>query len=383
MRQRRVSLVMERQVGYRERVLRGVWRYTTAAGPWVIRGMDLRIEAVPAIREFDPHGIIAGFWSPDAAREVVALGRPTVDVFDWLPELRAARVGIADRAVGRMAAAHLLERGLRSFAFVGGGARFAEERNAGFCEVLGAEGYACAAFTDVYSDIWVHGSWITRSDHLRRFLAPLPKPLGVLAANDHLGAATLETCRAAGIRVPEQVAVIGVDNDEFMCNLATPPLSSVAVDAERVGYEAAALLDKLMEGEPRPKKPILIPPVGVVARPSTDLLALGDEDVAAALRLIRARALRQLSVADVLREVPMRRRTFERRFKQAVGHGAAEEIRRVRVAQARHLLAETDLPMPQVATRSGFSNAQRFSRVFHQATGVTPTQYRRQFGYRA
>lgn len=383
MQQRRVALVIERQVGYREQVLRGIWRYVSSTRRWTCRGMDLRPEAVPGIRAFDPHGLIVGLWNPGPAAEVAKIDRPMVDVFDWMPQIELPRVGIADRLVGRMAADHLLERGLRHVGFVGPDIRFALLRLSGFQERLAEEGVTARVYSLAFDETWLSDSWISTSATLRDFLLTLPRPCGVFAANDHLGACTIETCRDLGLRVPDDVAVLGVDNDEFMCTLIAPPLSSISVDAERVGYEAAVMLDRLLDGEPAPTRPTLIPPIGVVARPSTDILATEDAQIAAALRFIRARALRRITVADILREVPMRRRTFERRFVEVVGHGVVEEVRRVRLEAARHLLAETDLPMPQVATRSGFPNARQFSRVFRQVTGATPTRYRRQFGFRA
>jgi LacI family transcriptional regulator, galactose operon repressor len=178
--------------------------------------------------------------------------------------------------------------------------------------------------------------------------------------------------------MPEQVALAGVDNDDLFCELARPPLSSVAIPAERIGYEAAALLDRLLAGARPPRQPLLLPPVRLVARQSSDVVALDDPNVAAALRVIRTNAHVALRVADIVRKVPISRRALERRFRQALHRGLGDEIRRVHVDRAKDLLAATDLPVAMVAERSGFCGSGHLCVVFRQDTGQTPTAYRRQ-----
>jgi len=176
--------------------------------------------------------------------------------------------------------------------------------------------------------------------------------------------------------VPEDVAVVGVDNDDLLCELARPSLSSVIVPAERVGYEAAALLDRLLAGNKPPRDPLLIPPPGVVSRKSSDVLAIDDPVVAQAVRFLRDSAHLPLRVSDVLRAVPVSRRALERRFQAVLGRGLAKEIRRLHVNQAKQLLANSELPMQTIAERCGFSSQYHFSRTFRKAVGTTPTAYR-------
>lgn len=211
-----------------------------------------------------------------------------------------------------------------------------------------------------------------------RWVRGLPRPVGVFAANDAWGVQLIEVCRQANLRVPDDVALVGVDNDDLLCEMARPSLSSVAVPAEQVGFEAAALLDKLLAGETPAAGSALFPPVRVVARQSSDLLALDDAEVAAAVRLIR-RAGKPIQVADILREVAISRRALERRFAAVLGRGLGEEIRRVRVERARELLAGTELPMAAVAARAGYSGVTRLCVAFRKGTGYAPADYRRRF----
>jgi LacI family transcriptional regulator len=201
----------------------------------------------------------------------------------------------------------------------------------------------------------------------------------VSAFYDMWGLQLAEVCRDVGLRVPADVAIVGIGNDDLLCEMSRPSLSSVAVPAEQIGHEAAALLERLMAGSAPPERPIMLPPLGVVTRQSSDILAIGDPDVAAAVRFIRQRGHLPTRVGDVLREVPVSRRSLERKFRQILNRGVSEEIRRVHVDRARALLSGTDLPMSALADHAGFSNATHLSVVFRQETGMTPTSYRRQF----
>jgi LacI family transcriptional regulator len=198
-----------------------------------------------------------------------------------------------------------------------------------------------------------------------------------LAANDLWGNQLLEVCRQVGLRVPDDVAVLGVGNDELLCELARPELTSVALPGERIGMEAAAMLDGLLSRSPAPARSRLLRPQGVVTRHSTDVLSVDDPEVAAAVRFIRNNAHLSICVDDVLLEVPVCRRTLERRFRAVLKRGLGEEIRRVRVERASALLATTSASMVEIGQRSGFSDAKQFSAIFHNETGQTPTAYRR------
>jgi LacI family transcriptional regulator len=199
-----------------------------------------------------------------------------------------------------------------------------------------------------------------------------------MACNDFRGTQALDACRRAGIAVPEEVAVVGVDNEELVCTLANPPLSSVVPNARSIGYEAAALLDRLMRGEPEPTTPLFIPPVEVITRLSTDVNAIADPEVATAMRFIREHACEGIAVADVLSQVPVSRSVLQRRFRGLLGRSIHGEIAGVRLQRAKQLLIETDLPLAAIAQRTGFSHVEYLCAAFRQATGLPPGTYRRE-----
>jgi LacI family transcriptional regulator len=213
------------------------------------------------------------------------------------------------------------------------------------------------------------------------WLVRLPKPLGVFASTDLLGRRILEACLRARIEVPDTIAVVGVDNDETLCELAAPPLSSVDANHYGVGYEAAGLLARLMRGGSPPTSRVLIQPAELVVRASSERWAVSDPEVARALGLIHAGpddALRTaLHVEDVVRQVPLSRRTLERRFHQVVGHSIYDEILRARVNRAQHLLSATTWPIKRIALETGFSYPEHLAAVFKTRVGRSPTQYRR------
>lgn len=210
-----------------------------------------------------------------------------------------------------------------------------------------------------------------------RWVRGLPRPVGIFATNDIWGVQLAEVCLRADLRVPEDVAILGVDDDDLLCEFARPALSSIAVPAQRIGYEAAREVDRLLRGVQARSRPLLFPPLGVIARRSTDILAIEDGEVAASLRFIRQHAYQPIRVTDLLRVVPTSRRSLERRFRKVLGRSILDEIRRVHVERASQLLAQTDLTLNSIAERSGFTDAKRFSTVFRQMVGMTPSAYRR------
>jgi LacI family transcriptional regulator len=187
----------------------------------------------------------------------------------------------------------------------------------------------------------------------------------------------LEAARLAGLRVPEDLAVLGVDDDPVLCELAVPPLSSIALDTRRIGFQGAVLLDRLMRGRPLPERPLLVGPLGVVARRSTDILALEDDLVAASARYIRENSHRALRVPDLLRNAGCSRRTLEVRFQEALGRTPYEEILRVRLGRVADLLVQTDWPLKKIALSSGFAYPEQMHAGFRRAFGTTPARYRR------
>jgi LacI family transcriptional regulator len=380
----KVALLVETSRGYGRALLRGVVRYARLHGPWAfhLRPGDFE-QDVPRLREWGGTGIIARIETPEVARAVLRAGVPTIalDLAEaehaaGHPLSRLGEVASDSRGAARLAAEHLLERGFRHFAFVGTPGRvWSDRREAAFVDRLRESGCAVAIYRPPGERRGV--APLREQPHLARWLAALPRPAGVMACHDDRGREVLEACRVAGLAVPDEVAVIGVDNDELLCELADPPLSSVALDAEMGGYRAAELLDGMMRGKVRSPRRLLVEPLHVVARRSTDVVAPEDPEIAAAVRFIHDHAAEGIGVADVVADRLLSRRALEIRFRKALGRSPHEEIQRVRLERARRLLRETDLAIPRVAEAAGYGRASYLAQVFRQHLGTTPARYRR------
>ncbi|MDE0863398.1 MAG: XylR family transcriptional regulator [Rubripirellula sp.] len=359
-------------------VLEGISRYLVENPPWSVQ-LDLRelLVTPPSwLRRWDGDGIITRSTTPEMAEIILQWGIPTVNLTDIYGDQGIPSIWNDHESIGRLAADHLLQRGLKQFAFCGfTDHQWSQARHQGFREKLSELGFEVIFHSSDWSQARQTG-WENQQAKIVQWLQDLPKPIGVLACNDFRGQHLLEACRVAQISVPDQVAVIGVDNDQVICDFCQPSLSSVIPAAERIGFEAARMLDQLMRGEPLAEQHVKIPPLGIAARQSTDVMTIDDADVVAALKIIRERACASLSVADILREVPIARSSLERRFRQSVGRSPQAEIRNVQIKKAQQLLRETDLPLSQIATLTGFKHSEYFSVVFKRETGQTPGQYR-------
>ena len=330
----------------------------------------------PWLKVWRGDGIIARV---DNAAIAAALRRcrvPVVDVSAALATPVFPRVVTDSAAATALAAEHLRERGLRNFAYCGDARfRWSAQRGRFFSEQVKAMGAAVAHFAQPAAKAAPARAEVEYSA-LVTWLRALPKPVGVLACYDVRGQQVLEACHEAGLAVPDEVAVIGVHNDELLCDLCDPPLTSVIPDARRTGYEAAALLDQMMNGAEVPVTTRWIEPVGVAARQSTDVVAVPDTRVSAALRFIRERAVTGIDVGDVLRVVPISRTLLERKFKQLIGHSPHEHIQRVRIERVKTLLVTTELSVGAIAERVGVEHPEYLSVAFRRSAGMSPREYR-------
>jgi LacI family transcriptional regulator, galactose operon repressor len=379
-----IALLIETSREYGRGLLRGVARYHHEHGPWSIYFEPHGLNEPPPswLKTWRGDGILARVDDRRTADLILATGLPAIDVRGALPELPIPFVGLENRAIAELAFEHLRQCGLENFAFCGtprGENPNQDRRCDMFVQFVESSGRHCEVFLGSGRRRGTV-SWESQQAQLARWLKGLHKPVGVMTCHDDRGHQTLDACRRAGLRVPDEVAVVGVDNDSNLCNLCTPPLSSIDVNPGRVGYEAADLLMRLIHGAPPPKEPVLLgPPRGVVPRQSTDVLSIADRDVAAALRFVRENAASGIRVSDVLTVAGTSPSTLERRVKATLGRTIKAEIIRVRLHRAKLLLQETDLPIAAVATRSGFSESKYFCEVFHKSEGLTATAYRRQF----
>ncbi len=374
----KVALLFEANNSYARSLLIGIGEYILSHGPWRVHYAELgTTDAPPAwLKSWDGHGVIVRGENRRLAHAVEKLSIPVVDLTPSRLLPRAPWVKSDDAAIARLAAQHFLERGFRNFAFCGD-ARFSWSNRRGehYGLLVRGAGHAC----HVYGSAKPPPNSDDEVNAIANWLEELPKPVAVFACYDNRGQQVLEACRRKGFAVPEEVAVLGVDNDEVLCVLSPPPLSSISLNPRRTGWEAAALLSLMMKGETLQPTAHLIPPVGIVNRQSSDILAVADPKIAGALRYIREHACEGISVSDVLRRCPMARRALETRFRKLLGRTPHQEILRVQLNRVKELLVGTELPVWEIAERTGF-DPEYLSVVFKQSSGVAPSEYRKSYG---
>lgn len=375
----RVALLIETRVASSRDILRGVGRYVREHPGWSLVHEPPSTEAalLEWIRDWRGDGIIARVHDPALARMLADTGIPVVDVLGEVENSGLPVVHVDDYAIARVAAEHLLGRGVLNFGFFGlSGHNWSERRRAAFQEVLAHAGHGLAAY-EQSSEYRLRVAWEFRESRIAEWIRRLPKPAGVLVCSDQVGLDFLEACRYAGVVVPDELAVVGVDNDEAFCEIASPPLSSIWPSHTQVGYQAAALLEGLMRQSPPPSGPVLIPPGEIKVRQSSDVLAIADITLAKAIHVIRAQACSGIGVDQVAAHAGLSRSVLQRRFRKVLGKTVHDEILNVRLKQACHLLAETDFPIADVAERTGFNHQEYMGVIFRERLKETPAQYRR------
>ncbi|MGN6726939.1 MAG: substrate-binding domain-containing protein [Tepidisphaeraceae bacterium] len=354
---------------------RGITRFAHDAG-WVLSGGFVRHGWFPQPWQGDGVLTVLGIDN-DVDEAVLAMNLPTVNIgYTAYPGI--ATVSADSEAVGRMAAEHFVSRGFKNFAFYESSGLPGEQmRRAGYEASLKARGYKCHLIGKPSAER--QGESINAADayHLvGRQLAELPMPVAVLAEYDDRAIDVMDAALLAGLRVPEQVAVLGVDNDELRCPFAPVPLSSIDNDEERIGYEAARVLHDVMQGKPAPDKPLRIPPRRVVVRQSTNILAIPHEHVATALKMIWEHYNEPIDAVRVAAEIPLSYPQLHVSFVKYVGHSMADEIERLRLEHAQQLLITTDAKLSDIAHKSGFGSADRMGRVFVRRLQTNPSEYR-------
>ncbi len=371
-----VALLVATPDSYGRRVLDGILDYLRLHPHWNTEFDAWRDpHRVPDLSGYS--GVIARVSTDEMGEQLQGCKLPIINVSASRYRMPQFPAVVPDNyAAGRMVGDHLLERGFEHMAFVGPNRpQFARDRWQGFRERSAESDCNVEVywFTQNMGDDWLTEEHL---EPLSQWLKERPQPLGVMASNDVVARAVVRACRKASLDVPDQVAVVGADDDEHLCELTTPSLSSVALGLERVGYRAAAFLDELIAGEAVPDQPIMLPPGELKVRRSSDVFALGDRKVVAALNLIRQRATQGLTVTEVASHVRLSRRALELRFRRETGRTPRDEIGRTRMETARKLLA-TNMSITQVAAEAGFSSQSRFGQMFRNETGMTPLQFRR------
>ena len=360
-----IGLAIDAVGAYGRGVIRGIMAYCQTNPSWRIT-IEPRwsFMQMPNPERWDVDGIIVQISSVEAEGRLMRRRKPVVNISNFRNFERLPAVIPDDAAIAVMAADYLVDRGFAHYGFCGpGDLEFARLRLRAFQDRLAERGFTCSLCNTINTDI---------IDWLRS----LPKPVAVLGCNDDWAHHVLNACRTLSLRVPDQVAVLGVDDDELFNTLVSPSLSSIEVPTQKIGFEAAALLDRMMNNEKVGRIIKHLPPRRVVSRASTDVVALQDADLATAIRYIRDHAHKPLRVSDLLDHITLSRRTLERRFREEVGHSVQEEMQRVHIERSKSLLLTTDMSMAAIALHSGFTSATRFGIAFRREMGTTPGEFR-------
>lgn len=377
-----VALLVETSLASGREILRGIAQYVREHGPWsLFHASGSLEESGPGwIKGWKGDGIIARVASTERAKLIARSGLPVVDVLGLVPSSTFPLVHVDDTAIARLAIAHLRERGFRRFAFYGiRGENWSERRREAFVKCA----VQFAPRPDVFEisrQAMQATPWEERQDRLARWLSGLTKPVGLLVSSDQRGPDVLEACRRGGVVVPEDMAMVGVDNDEPLCEVCNPSLSSVLPNHFQVGYQAAALLHSLMRGDAKPTEPTLVQPEGVVTRASSDAAAVDDSLVAAALRVIRDGACTNIGVEEIAQEVGISRSVLQRRFRAALGRTVHHQLVSRRIERAVELITATDLPLALIAEKCGFNHQEYMGAVFKARLGQSPAQVRKKQG---
>ena len=378
------------------RLIRGIAMYARLHGPWLFNRQPMfnqyqtgskisksEVKTLLQFKKFNPDGIIANnVNNKEQFDHILNVGVPMVIIGDYIPEetsSRYIRIYSDPEAIGKLAAEHLLDRGYKNYAFCGYDfINWSHARGNAFSKVLAENGFQTHYYVQPKSPS--KRRWENEQYIMAKWLQSLPKPVGVMASNDDRAQQVIEACKIENLHVPEQVSVLGVDDDEFVCDLTEPPLSSVLLDNEKAGFEASRLLHNMMEFENIPNQEIIVTPTHIVTRESTEILAIDDPQVALAVRYIRQHCKGLIQVSDVVNVVALGRRTLEERFNKIIGRSIFNEITRCRINKISEALLESNKSISELALDFGYPDEAHISRYFRRTQGVTPLEYRKRHG---
>ena len=383
-----VALIVETSSNYGRQLLNGVLRFKKTQRDWSVflEQRDLKSGPPAWLHDWQGDGIISRTTTPEIATMIRERKIPFVELTDrWTEKHEFVTLRSDDGAIGRVGAMHLMERGFRNFGFCGiEDEAWSDRREAAFVERLSQERLGCSVFKsqwygaqDAQNSDAQRRSPVVEQQRMAKWIKSLPTPVGIMACNDICGKSVLDCCHLNEIAVPEKVAVVGVDNDELLCNFCQPPLSSVVPNAEQIGFQAATKLSLLMAGQI--VSPLLqqTDPLDVKVRQSTDVTAIEDPELANALNFIRANACFGITVNEVLEHTKLSRSSLERRVRKLLGRSPQQEIRNCQLKQVRMLLKETDLSIEQIAVSCGFDHPEYLHVMFKRELNMTPGDFRK------
>jgi LacI family transcriptional regulator len=387
----RVALIIESTASYGRELIRGIVRYSRMHGPWffpwVFYNDDLsymermRERAdLEYLRRWRPDGIITR-----DAKDIGKLARLNIPLFVAVgmnpPDPYRNNITTDDLTIGRMAAEHLLERGFRHFGFCGlDDMIWSRKRCESFTGRIAEAGFKTSIYKQPKSR--AAREWDREEIILMKWLCELPKPVGIMACNDRRGQHITEACARAKLEVPYEVAIIGVDNDDHVCDISNPPLSSVALDVETAGFRACELLDKMMAGKKLKPQTVVVCPTRVATRQSTNIIAVEDVLISQALHFIQHNANSPIQVRDVAKALKVSRNAINDKFMKILRRSVYNEIKRVRTDFISQMLIETDLSVSDIAFKLGYDNANHIARYFKEKMGTLPLEYRKLHGHK-
>lgn len=376
----RVMLLIETSREYARGLLKGIAAWNHKHGPWSFQFQPLGLTQLPSgwLSQWNGDGILVRIDNRKMERAVLATGIPAIDLRGALANPEIHFLGVDNFKIAKLAFEHLHERGFRHYAFCGlpsGLNRFDDERRRFFSQLVEEAGFSCSIFpADKISD---RGNRLDNERKaIARWLRSLPIPTGLMACKDDRGLQVVDAALLAGRRIPDDLAIISVDNDPYFCGMGTPTITSISTNSERIGYRAAGMLARLMKGHKNVPKYSLVPPGQVFKRTSTDILAVDNPVDAEILRFLREQALDGLSVEQVIRQLDISRSTAERVIKKYVGRTPKAEMIRIRVEHSKCLLKQTSLPLSVIAKQSGFCSTSYFIASFSKQVGMSPARFR-------
>lgn len=378
---RKVALLIETSREYARGLLRGIAAWNHEHGPWTFQFQPLGLTQLPSdcLNSWNGDGLLVRIDHKEMEDAVLSCGKPAIDLRGALARPEIPFIGVDNRRIAEKGFLHLRETGVENFAFCGtvrNVNRFDDERRDFFRKFVEDAGYPCFDFPA--EKISRRGNRIENElAAIAKWIQTLPVPTGLMACKDDQGIQVIDAARLVGRRIPDELAVLSVDNDPYFCDLSSPPMSSMETHSERIGYRAADMLQRLMNGQKNLPRFTLCPPGDVVKRRSSDVLAIQNRDDAKILRFLREQAIAGLSVNEVIENFDISRSTIERLVKKYFNRTPKEEMLRIQIEEAGNLLRRTDLSLARIAVQSGFRSVSYFIATFSRISGISPLKYRK------
>jgi LacI family transcriptional regulator len=374
---KKIVLLVETSREFGRQLINGIARYSRINGPWSFYKEQSGLKSsIPKLKNWKPDGII--MRNSMIEKELLRLKIPTIlALHDSTVPKDMPVIKTDSYSISKLASEHLLEKGFKNFAFCGfDNYEWSNQRKIYFQEFINSAGYNVIKYQSAQKN--ARNDWELEQLHVINWIKTLPKPIGIMACNDDRGQHILEVCKLIGLKIPDDVAVIGVDNDPMICEIGDPPLTSIALNVESAGYETARLLDALLSGERMKGQQIIVSPTHIAQRQSTDILAVNDPDLLTAMRFIKENAKNKINVDQIVKATKVSRRVLEQKFKKIIRKPIYAELKHVRIGMISKILVETDMQISEIISLFNFTDNEHISRYFKKEKGVGLNQFRKQ-----